>query len=200
MVAIIIVAMLLALIAFGSYVVSRFSLFLKRERNFYDIFALVYFFGELESIEKWEEFLENTETITVTRRLALHEEIQKNDVISTGVKSDKVCCYEFDYGYQTISIYLTIPKVHHKKAKKIFRDSFSCEIEPRKVKMFFYGSFDQKIFIVSHETALQTLFLQLESEERFFNETYKSYADWSNEIKETQRWVEHQKESIRKQY
>ena len=200
MIASIIVAMVLSFIVCGSYVVKRILLFTNRERNFYDIFAMIYFIKKLSISEIWQEVIENTATITVTRRLIEDEEILNEEIISLGVSNKNVCCYDFYYAEKKISIYLTIPNIHQKRAKLIFQKSFKCVIDSRKIKMYFYGTFDQKIFVVSPEAALQTLFLILESEVVRFKESYGKYAELFNSLNENMKWLEHQKESLRRDY
>ena len=200
MLAIIIVAMFIILIAIGSYVVWRLKLLGEKERNFYDIFALIHFCMVIERFENWTEFIKNTETIFVTRSLMKKEDVEEEEVVLLATDSEMIACFDFCYEEQIQTIYLTVPKIHQKKANMLFKGTFKCEIEPRKLKMLLTGSFEQKIFIISFQTAYQTLFLQLESERMDFRERYGKYMEYFKEISETQKWVEHQLESLRKHY
>jgi len=200
MLAIIIVAMISTLIAFGSYVLYGITLLEKRERNFYDIIALFYFFRKLEVLGNWNEFWKNTETMTVRRRLASEEAVKNEDVILLGTDYGKICCYEFSNDELMIPIYLALPRLHYKKSKSMFQNCFQCKVDERRQKVHCYGSFKRSIFVISFSTAFQTLFFALEEEETAFRECYGKYIECSKQINEITKWIEHQKDLITQPY
>lgn len=185
MTAIIIVAMVLVLIALGSYGMQKVNLLQKRERNLYDIFSLMEFLREMNSIQPWGDFLRKTQKIVVVRRPVTGQDEKQ----FPGLSKEGYVCYDFCLENKTYSIYQEIAAVHQKRRKKLFQDSFYCEIAPSKVKMYFYGSFDQKIFITSCEAAIQNLQLIAETQAKEMKEAYAKYAEWSKEIKETMQWL-----------
>lgn len=185
MMAIIIVAMFTgAFIAIGSYVMHRINLLRKRERNFYDMFSLIKFFQRLENLEIWQEFLRTTETITVIRRKLTEQEEKENNL-----KASEYICYDFCFGNQKHSIYQEIFEGHKKISKSFSTGSYRCKMDLVKMKMFFYGSFDRRIFIDNYDVAVQTLLLVYETEEMTFKADFEKYIKLSKEIKETIKWI-----------
>ena len=158
--AIIIVAMFVAVIALGSYVLKRILFLRKCERNFYDIFSLLSFFEKLEELDLWHDFLRDAETITVIRREPNEcEELEKK------LDPNKHVCYDFCFGNQKYSVYQEIIFAHRRIRKMIFIGSYRCKVELSGKKMFFYESFNRKIFVDSFVVAVQTLKLVFEKEE-----------------------------------
>lgn len=193
MMAIIIVAMFTgAFIAIGSYVMHRINLLRNRERNFYDILSLLKFFHRLDKLEIWQDFVWDTETVTVIRRrLTEQEEIEKN------IKNSNYICYDFCFGNQKQSIYQEIFQGHKKIKKSFLSGSYRCKMDLRKMKMFFYGSFDRKIFIDNYDVARQTLLLVYEIEEMTFKADFEKYITLSKEIRETIHWIHNQKSNFK---
>lgn len=189
MMAIIIVAMILVFVAFGSLVIHEFALLQKSERDFYDMFALMHFFRFICENQQWEEFLNQTEKITVIRRSVTEQDEIKKQTISV----NNHVCYDFCLEDKTNSIYLEVEKVHQKKMKKLFKGSFKCDIDSQKVKMFLSGSFEQKIFIPTFEATIQSLDFVFSCLERDFKENFATYEEWSKEVKNTLIWIEKNK-------
>lgn len=186
--AIIIVAIFITVIALGSYVLKRILFLRKCERNFYDIFSLMSFFEKLEELDLWQDFLRDAETITVIRR-----EPNEREEIDKKLSPNKYICYDFCFGNQKYSVYQEIIFTHRRIRKMIFIGSYRCKIDLSRKKMFFYESFDRKIFIDSFVVAGQTLKLVFEKEEMRFNSEFDRYKNLSKEIRETINWVHEQR-------
>lgn len=190
--AIIIVAMYIcAFVAIGSYVMHKINLLKKRERNFYDMLSLVEFFQWIEDLELWQDFIQNTETITVIRR-----KITEQEECERELKASDYICYDFCFGNQKHSIYQEIFEGHKRINKSFFRGSYRCKMDLIKKKMFFYGTFDRKIFIDNFDVACQTLLLVYETEEMNFKSDFEKYIVLSRAIKESINWINENKNNF----
>lgn len=175
--AIIIVAMILFFIVLGSYVVNRIDLLRRREREFYDIYAIMQFFQVIRNVMEWDVFLQMAESITVIRR-----KVTQHDLIT---KREEYVCYDFCFDKETYSIYQRIRPIHQKRLRLVLRDSFRCIVDSQKIKMTFQNSLEQNIFISSYDMALEMLYLLLEQKRKEFQGDYGWLKNWFNEVDET---------------